>query len=140
MPDLDLDALIPHRGRWRFVQRLISVEGPSAIGDAHFDETFAEGHFPERAVVPGVVLLEGLAQTMLALSRTLAPVEGTPFLAGFDKVRFRAPVFPPATVRFEVRITGERGGLTSADGTATVDGQRVCTAKLIGAVLPHPAA
>jgi len=135
----DTAELIPQRGRWKIAQRLLSIDGTTVICEGDFSEAFVEGHFPGQPVVPGVALLEGLAQTMLALSNTLDPdVEGTPFLAGFDRVRFRAPVFPPATVRFQVKITGQRAGMTSATGTATWGGKRVCTAKLTGAVIPNP--
>lgn len=136
---MDLDPLIPHRGRWKIIDQLIEIEGARAIAEATFDEEFVEGHFPEQPVVPGVILLEGLAQTMLALCAVIDPdLKGTPFLAGFDRVRFRSPVFPPATVRFEIKITGQRAMLTSASGVATWEGKRVCTAKLTGAVLPSP--
>lgn len=133
----DTAELIPHRGRWHIATRVVSIDGPSIVCEGDFDEAYVEGHFPGQPVVPGVALLEGLAQTMLALSHLLDPdLEGTPFLAGFDKVRFRAPVFPPATVRFSVKLVEQRAGLTQASGTATWNGTRVCTARLTGAVIP----
>ena len=136
---MDPEPLIPHRGRWLIVDQLVEIEGKRAIAEATFDEAFVVGHFPDQPVVPGVILVEGLAQTMLALCAVLDPdLEGTPFLAGVDRVRFRAPVFPPATVRFEVNLTGQRARMTSASGVATWEGKRVCTAKLTGAVLPPP--
>ncbi|MEZ4317042.1 MAG: beta-hydroxyacyl-ACP dehydratase [Myxococcota bacterium] len=142
----DTSELIPHRGRWRIAQRVVSIDGLTAVCEGDFDEAFVDGHFPGQPIVPGVALLEGLAQSMLALSQTLAAAgaateaesEGTPFLAGFDKVRFRAPVFPPATVTFTVKITEQRAGLTRASGTATWNGKRVCTAQLTGVVIAPP--
>jgi 3-hydroxymyristoyl/3-hydroxydecanoyl-(acyl carrier protein) dehydratase len=81
-------------------------------------------------------MVEGLAQTMLCLSQLLEPEgKGTPYLAGLDKVRFRAPVTPPATVRYEVRITRRRGALRMATGTVLWEGRRVCTAQLMGTVI-----
>lgn len=136
---MDLDALIPHRGNWKILDTLVEVDGVRAVAEASFDVAMVEGHFPGHPIVPGVLLLEGLAQTMLALTATLdSELEGTPFLAGFDRVRFRAPVVPPATVRFEVTLTGQRAMMTSASGVATCEGKRVCTAKLAGAVMPTP--
>ena len=135
----DTAEIIPHRGRWRIAQRVVSIDGLTAVCEGDFDEAFVEGHFPGQPIVPGVALLEGLAQTMLVLSASLeGEVDGTPFLAGFDKVRFRAPVVPPATVRFEVTIREQRVGLTRSSGTATWNGKRVCTARLTGAVIPNP--
>ena len=131
-----IDSLIPHRGRWKLIDRLLEHHDTSATAEFEFTEAFAEGHFPDRLVVPGVALVEGLAQTMLCLSRLVEPDSGsTYFLAGLDRVRFRAPVFPPATVRFVVEIRERRGNLTQAVGTATWDGRKVCTARLTGAAL-----
>lgn len=134
-----IETLLPHRGRWLLIDRLLAHDDTSAAAEFTFTEAFAEGHFPDQLIVPGVALVEGLAQTMLCLTRLIGDeAGGTAVLAGFDRVRFRAPVFPPATVRFEVRLQERRGNLTTANGTALWDGQRVCTARLIGAVLPEP--
>jgi 3-hydroxyacyl-[acyl-carrier-protein] dehydratase len=135
--------LIPHRGRWLLIGELLSVDlaGRRIEAAGRFDEAFADGHFPERRVVPGVALLEGLAQTMACLGALLArddpdESEGTPFLAAFDRVRFRAPVFPPAEVRFAITVQERRMGLLLASGEARVDGRRVCTARLTGGTIP----
>lgn len=131
--------LLPQQGRWRLLDKVVRYDDQSITTTRRFDEAFAEGHFPGQLVVPGVALLESLAQSMLILARLRAPdLEGTPFLAGFDRVRFRAPVLPPQTVRFEVRIVEERAGMTIAGGNAFVGEQRVASAKLIGAVLKPP--
>ncbi|MBX2800188.1 MAG: beta-hydroxyacyl-ACP dehydratase [Myxococcales bacterium] len=134
-----IESLIPHRGRWRLVDRIVEHDDNSVVTEFHFTEDFVEGHFPEQLVVPGVALVEGLAQTMLVLSRLLEPdAEGITFLAGLDRVRFRAPVMPPATVRFHVKVVGRRGQLTTTSGTASWEGKRVCTAKLTGAIIERP--
>ncbi len=131
--------LLAHQGRWRLLDEVVRHDDQSVTTTRRFDEAFAEGHFPGQLVVPGVALLESLAQSMLILARLRAPaIEGTPFLAGFDRVRFRAPVLPPQTVRFEVRIVEERAGMSMASGNAFVGEQRVASAKLIGAVLKAP--
>jgi 3-hydroxyacyl-[acyl-carrier-protein] dehydratase len=149
-PDLPIatETVIPQRGRWQIATRIVSLEiddeTAKIVCEGDFDEAYVEGHFPDQPIVPGVALLEGLAQSMLALSAHVAEqrggsTEGTPFLAGFDKARFRAPVIPPATVQFEVKLLEQRGPLTMASGTARCNGTRVCTARMTGAVLPPEA-
>ncbi len=142
MPELPpVTDLLPHRGRYLLIDRLLRLDDQGVEAEGRFTVADVEGHFPDQPVVPGVLLLEGLAQTM-ACAHMLRPGsgDGTPFLAGFEKVRFRAPVIPPATVHYSVRFAEERFGLLTATGTARVDGKRVCTAKLTGAVIPAGAA
>jgi 3-hydroxyacyl-[acyl-carrier-protein] dehydratase len=143
-----ITELIPHRDRWLLIERLVEIdpEAGRVVAEGRFTVDQVRGHFPDQPVVPGVMLLEAMAQTMACLhvlSDRLAAeksegehVEGTPFLAGFEKVRFKAPVLPPAQVRYEVTIKEQRFGLTTASGVAKVDGRKVCQARLTGAILP----
>jgi len=129
--------LIPHRGRYLLLDHLLSLEGDTIEACGHFDEADVEGHFPGQPVVPGVLLLEGLAQTMLCLHLSHPETEpGTPYLTGFEKVRFRQPVLPPATVTYRVTLREMRFGLVRASGTVFCDGKRVCNAKLSGVIMP----
>ena len=128
------ESRIPHRGRWSLLDHLEDIGPTHVVAVARFTTEQVEGHFPDRPVVPGVLLVEALAQTLLCLDA--ADRTGTPFLAGVDKVRFRAPVVPPAEVVLRVDVVDRRGEFTIADGTAYADGVAVCTARLIGALLP----
>lgn len=129
--------LIPHRGRYLLVERLLRIEGDTIEALGRFEPADVEGHFPNQPVVPGVLLLEGLAQTMLCLHLSQPETEpGTPYLTGFEKVRFRAPVLPPAEVVYKVKLGEIRMGIVRASGTVYCDGKRACTAKLSGVIMP----
>jgi len=138
VPELpSVEELLPHRGRYLLISRLLSFEGLTIEAEGSFAVEDCEGHFPDQPVVPGVLLLEGLAQTMCCVHMLTGGGEGgTPFLAGFEKVRFRAPVIPPSRVRFKVTLKEMRFGLTTASGVATVNGRRVVTARLTGVIIP----
>ena len=126
---------LPHQGKWRLIDRVVELTADSVVAEGSFDQALVEGHFPGKPILPGVLLLEGLAQTMLVLANSLEPdPNGTPFLAGFDRVRFRGTVFPPATVRFEVKLQLQREGMTRAKGVAYCGEEEVCSATLTGAV------
>lgn len=127
------DALLPHRGPWLLLRSIESVDETSLTGTAHFGLEHADGHFPGQPVVPGVLLLELLAQASAALARVHAPgdTEGKiPFLVGYDRVRFRAPVIPPATVTVTVRRGEAVMGVHSTFGEVRIDGRRACNAEV----------
>ena len=128
-------TLLPHRPPTLYVDRIVSVEGTRITGERTFSPEDFPGHFPGRPVVPGVVMVEALAQTLACLGG-LAGEAGQAVLTGVDKARFRGLVTPPTTLRFEVEVTDRRFGVVWAKGRVLLDGREICTANLQAAVIP----
>lgn len=129
--------VIPHRPPFLFVDRVLTCDLEAATAERTFpaDEPFFAGHFPGDPLVPGVILVEGLAQTLayLALRQTGG---GTVLLTGIEVGKIRRPVRPDETVTYTVRVTRARRQLVIADGEVTVGDERVLTATLKGFVAP----
>jgi 3-hydroxyacyl-[acyl-carrier-protein] dehydratase len=110
----EIQRVLPHRYPFLLVDRIISLElGQRVVGvkNVSVNEPFFQGHFPGRPIMPGVLIVEAMAQVggILALLSTPENL-GNPylFLLGMDKVRFRQPVFPGDQLRLEVESL--RGG------------------------------
>jgi 3-hydroxyacyl-[acyl-carrier-protein] dehydratase len=131
----DVETLIPHRAPQRYIDRVVAVEGARITCETDFTAEQFAGHFPQKALVPGVVMVEGLAQALACLG-ALAGEQGLAVLTGVEKARFRGMAAPPARLTFEIEVTDRRFGVTWAKGTVR-EGERVlCTASLQAALLP----
>jgi 3-hydroxyacyl-[acyl-carrier-protein] dehydratase len=139
--DPNLVELLPHRPPFRFVDAVESLDpGTSVVARYRVtgDEPFLAGHFPGNPVFPGVLQLEALAQAgavaVLADDRYAGRL---PLFGGVEKVRFRRLVRPGDELRLEVTLErlSARGGW--GEGTATVDGQAACVARLFFAMAPE---
>jgi 3-hydroxyacyl-[acyl-carrier-protein] dehydratase len=131
-----LQQLLPHRYPFLMVDRIINIDGDnSAVGikAVTINEPHFMGHFPGRPVMPGVLLIEGIAQTAGAICSAVqeAGNPGRPRLVYFmtiDQAKFRRPVFPGVTVEYHVKKLRHRGGVWKFSGEARVDGQKVAEA------------
>jgi 3-hydroxyacyl-[acyl-carrier-protein] dehydratase len=125
--------VLPHRHPFLFVDRVIELSEKKIIAERTFraDEAYFAGHFPDKPIVPGVLLLEGLAQTMAYLSLSVRKADRI-FLIGIDKARFRGFVEPGTTVTYEVETGEERFSTLNGKGRVRDGKRRIADADLIG--------
>ncbi len=145
-PILDVEGiqkLIPHRSPFLLVDRVVSFEASRKIvawKSVTINEPFFTGHFPGKPVMPGVLILEALAQTAALLAMmSLGPDEAgkLTFLMGIDAARFRRPVVPGDRLELHVEVTRQKGAVWKEKGTAIVEGQPVAEAEFM-AMLVDP--
>ncbi len=141
MTTMDIERilhLLPHRFPMLLVDRVLDCkpfESLTAIKNVTINEPFFQGHFPRRPVMPGVLLLEALAQAtgLLAFhSLGQSADEGTLYLlVGVDKARFKAPVRPGDQILMDVHVVRQIRGIYRFAATARVDGKVVATAEFM---------
>ena len=123
----EIERIIPHRYPFMLVDRIIEMEvGKSAVGlkNVTANEWFFQGHFPGRKVMPGVLIVEALAQVAaIALLRGVEMAGKTPLFGGIEHMRFRKPVLPGDQLRLEFRLEKMRGPIGKGAVKATVDGK-----------------
>jgi 3-hydroxyacyl-[acyl-carrier-protein] dehydratase len=132
-------GLLPHRPPFLFIDEVVHCDLQGSIRAVRTfrpEEDFFRGHFPGNPIVPGVLLLEGMAQTMAYLAMRW---DGSPnvYLVGIDRARFRKPVRPGQRVEFSVVVEGKRLGVFSANAEARVDGAKIAEARLRGIAGPE---
>ncbi|GGE85105.1 3-hydroxyacyl-ACP dehydratase FabZ [Priestia taiwanensis] len=135
-----IKEIIAHRYPFLLVDRILEVEdGKRAIGikNVSANEEFFNGHFPDYPVMPGVLIIEALAQ--VGAVAILKPEENRgrlAFFAGIDNCRFKRQVVPGDQLRLEVEMTRVRGSIGKGKAIATVDGELACEAELTFALGP----
>jgi 3-hydroxyacyl-[acyl-carrier-protein] dehydratase len=136
MESLEVQAYLPHRYPFLFVDRIIELEKDQrAVGlkNVTANEPFFMGHFPERPVMPAVLILEAMAQVAGVLAfYSLGGRRGhIPVFTGIDKAKFRTPVVPGDQLRMELEVTRRRGDRVWVFiGRATVNGKLAAEAEL----------
>ena len=130
--------ILPHRYPFLLVDRVIELEpGRRAVGikNVTANEPQFTGHWPDNPVMPGVLIIESMAQVGGILLLTVADNEGMLALfAGVDGVRFRRPVLPGDQLRIETELLRAKGRIGKARAVATVDGEVVAEGELMFAL------
>jgi 3-hydroxyacyl-[acyl-carrier-protein] dehydratase len=132
-----IKAIIPHRDPFLLVDEVLEITDTSIVARKHItgDEYFFKGHFPGMPIMPGVLIVESIAQAgaIVALSKEENKGKIAVF-AGIDKVRIRKSVFPGDTIRLEVKLTKQRGPIGFGEGKAYVDGKLCVSAEIMFAI------
>ncbi|MFN7963784.1 MAG: 3-hydroxyacyl-ACP dehydratase FabZ [Thermoanaerobaculia bacterium] len=133
-------SILPHRYPFLLVDRVLEFEAGKrlvAIKNFTINEEFFVGHFPNHPVVPGVLLIEGMAQAggLLALAEREERDRKLMYFAGIDRARFRKPVVPGDQVRFEIEMLVLRSSACRLSAQAKVDGKVAAEAVLTAAIV-----
>ena len=140
---LDIDqirALLPHRYPMLLIDRVLEIGEDSVVAEkfVSVNEPYFAGHFPEKPIMPGVLIVEAIAQTAgigvryhVERSRSMGLV-----LASIHKARFRKPVFPGTVLVLHVQQKRRRGDVILAEGIARVEGEVVAEAEIMAALVP----
>lgn len=135
----EIYALLPHRYPFALVDRIIDyIPGKQATGlkNVSFNEPHFQGHFPGRPIMPGVLIVEAMAQVGGIVLTQIPGVEGLCVFAGIDKVRFRRPVVPGDQLIMTVELLAiKRLRFGKMHGRAEVDGQLACEGELMFSVV-----
>lgn len=135
--------ILPHRYPFILIDRIMEIkleESVRALKNVTINELFFTGHFPENPVMPGVLILESMAQALAVLAVKTIEARGITktgneifYFAGIDKVRFKQPVVPGDQLILDIKITRQKKDIMKATGVATVEGNVVCSAELMAA-------
>lgn len=146
MDVVEIQKLLPHRYPFLFVDRVVEFDKDKrlvAFKNVTFNEQFFMGHFPERPVMPGVLILEALAQACAILaykSAALDPSEWGVYLMSIDNAKFRKPVVPGDRLTLTAEVVRHKGPVWKIRGIASVDGKDAAEADFLATVVKNDAA
>jgi len=141
----DIQNLLPHRYPFLLVDRVVEIipgQKLTAYKNVTINEDFFNGHFPGHPVMPGVLILEALAQASAILaykSENMDPSRKVTYLMGVDGARFRKPVLPGDRLQLGIEVLRHKGSVWKTKGTATVDGVKVAEGEFLATVVDKDA-
>ncbi|MEO0289269.1 MAG: 3-hydroxyacyl-ACP dehydratase FabZ [candidate division WOR-3 bacterium] len=139
MDILKIMKVIPHRYPMLLVDRIIEIDEKRVVGKkcVSMDEHFFQGHYPEHPVMPGVLIIESLAQTgAMLISYHIENIsEKVPYFVKIDKVKFRKPVLPGDVLKNECVLKEHKGNFFVLECKAYVDEKVVCEGELTAAIV-----
>jgi 3-hydroxyacyl-[acyl-carrier-protein] dehydratase len=145
MDILEIQSLIPHRYPFLLIDRIVEIEPLKrivAIKNVTMNEPFFQGHFPGAPVMPGVLIIEAMAQAGAVLLFREVPDRENKlmYFAAIEEARFRKPVTPGDQLRLEIEVLKYRSGYGKLSGKAYVDGVVVCEAVVTSVTTDKPKA
>jgi UDP-3-O-[3-hydroxymyristoyl] N-acetylglucosamine deacetylase/3-hydroxyacyl-[acyl-carrier-protein] dehydratase len=138
----EIMKVLPHRYPFLLVDRILELEeGKRVVGikNVTINEPFFQGHFPGHPIMPGVLIVEAMAQVggMLMLGSIAEPASQVVYFTSLNNVKFRRPVKPGDQLRLELELVHMRGAVCKMQGVARVDGDVVCEAEMAAMVRPR---
>lgn len=139
----EIMRILPHRYPFLLIDRVVEMERKQrivAIKNVTINEPFFQGHFPDFPIMPGVLMVEAMAQTggALLLTEIEDRDEKLMVFTGIEQARFRRPVTPGDQLRIEVNVVNWRTRMVKMAGVITVDGKVVCDATITCALTDWP--
>lgn len=137
----EIQKLLPHRFPFLLVDRVVSIEPGKALKaykNVSVNEPFFQGHFPGHPVMPGVLVLEALAQASAILayrSTGFDPAQKVTYLMAIDAAKFRRPTVPGDRLELEVEVLRFKGSILKTRGVAKVDGEVVAEGEFLATVV-----
>lgn len=142
---VEIMAILPHRYPFLLIDRVVEVTRKQrivAVKNVTINEPFFQGHFPDYPIMPGVLLVEAIAQAGGALLLNEIPDRGDKLMVftGIERAKFRRPVVPGDQVRIEVDVLNWRSRAVRMQGNAFVEGKLACEAIVMCQLVPRRAA
>jgi len=140
---MDIMSILPHRYPFLLVDRILEIEGDKRIvglKNVTINEPFFQGHFPGAPVMPGVLIIESMAQVAgVMIYRDMPDKERKLiYFTGIENAKFRRPVLPGDQLRIEMQILNRRSNYGKMNGQATVDGKLAAEAIVTFAIADRP--